>query len=142
MSEIQRRTKPFVLSRAGEDRLVRAHPILQKLLREVLFYKDFTLVESLRTLEKQKEYVRKGVSKTLKSKHLPNKNGFSLAVDIYPYPIPRTKSGEIDSSSKEWDALARVVYYCAGRLGIDNLEWGGSWTSFIDKPHFQLNMEE
>lgn len=62
-------------------------------------------------------------------------------MDIYPYPIPRNKKGEIDSSSREWDELALTVFYCAGKLGITNLEWGGQWKTFIDKPHYQLNME-
>lgn len=38
--------------------------------------------EALRSLSKQKENVKKGVSKTLKSKHLPDSKGFSRAVDI------------------------------------------------------------
>lgn len=30
-------------------------------------------------------------------------------------------------------------YMAVGALGIElGLEWGGSWESFVDKPHFQL----
>lgn len=104
----------------------------------MLWYKDFSLIEAVRSLEQQRENVRKGVSKTLNSKHLARNDGFSRAVDIWPYPVPRKANGEIDSASKEWDELALVAFYCAGKLGFESLEWGGLWKSLIDKPHYQM----
>lgn len=135
---LKRRETRYKLSKIGEDRLRKAHPVLQALVMEMLFYKDLSVIETVRSLETQKAYVEKGVSKTLKSKHLPDEEGYSRAIDIYPYPLPLDSRGNIDSSSREWDMLALAAYYCAGKLGIKGLVWGGFWTSFIDKPHFEL----
>lgn len=132
--ELKRREKPYALSSRSKLRLRGVNPLLQELVEEILFYMDISVIEGLRDLETQKRYVRDGVSKTLASKHLEG-----LAVDLYPYPVPRTPTGEIDSESPHWDQLARVAYYCAGKIGIPNLEWGGTWKSLVDKPHFQLS---
>ena len=45
---------------------------------------DFGVFESKRTVEKQKEYVQRGVSKTMNSKHIPDKNGIVFDEDIIP----------------------------------------------------------
>lgn len=135
---MKRLRKPYKLSKAGLERLTGAHPKLQELLLEMLWYIDFSLIESTRSLEQQKVNLAKGVSKTLKSKHLPDSNGFSHAVDIWPYPVPRKPNGQLDSNSKRWDELALVAFYCAGKLGFEGLEWGGLWKSLVDKPHFQM----
>ena len=132
--ELKRREKPYTLSTQSKIRLKGVNLYLQALVQEMLFYMDISVIEGLRDLETQKRYVRDGVSKTLASKHLEG-----LAVDLYPYPCPRTSTGEIDSKSPRWDQMARVAYYCAGKLGIPNLEWGGTWKSLVDKPHFQLS---
>lgn len=93
---------------------------------------DFSVIEGLRTEETQKTYVATGVSKTLKSKHLEG-----LAVDLYPWPYPKTQDGLIDSDSNAWNILAFYLGYCAGKLGL-NITWGGTWKSLVDKPHFEL----
>jgi peptidoglycan LD-endopeptidase CwlK len=45
---------------------------------------DATVFDGLRTLPEQRENLRRGVSKTLKSKHLPQADGYGHAVDIVP----------------------------------------------------------
>ena len=133
-----RKAKPYTLSKSGEIKLASVHPILQEWLRELLWYKDFSIIETARSIEKQKENVAKGVSKTLNSKHIVDESGYAKAVDIYPYPIPRLPNGEIDSKSKAWNELADAGLKVAGKLGIDNLTWGGFWTSLVDKPHWEI----
>ena len=135
---MKRQKIPYKLSAIGQARLAKAHPKLQELLREMLWYVDFSLIESTRSLEQQRANLERGVSKTLKSKHLPDADGFSHAVDIWPYPAPKKLNGELDSSSKAWDELALVAFYCAGKLDFEGLEWGGLWKSLVDKPHYQM----
>lgn len=130
-----RKSKPYALSATSAKRLSGVHPILQKLVKEMLFYIDVSVIEGLRSLETQKAYVERGVSKTLSSAHLDGH-----AVDLYPFPVPRLKNGEIDSESKKWNEMALVAYYCAGKMGIEELEWGGTWKTLVDKPHFQINL--
>lgn len=133
--KLERKTKPYLLSASSELRLRGVNEKLRALVAEILHYMDISVIEGLRSLETQKQYVARGVSKTMASKHITGD-----AIDIYPYPVPK-KGKEIDSSSERWDEMALVVYYCAGKLGIENLEWGGTWKSLVDKPHFQLNEE-
>jgi peptidoglycan L-alanyl-D-glutamate endopeptidase CwlK len=88
---------------------------------------DFTVIEGMRTLEKQKEYLAKGVTKTLKSEHLVGR-----AVDLYPW-VNNATSHE----AEHYADLAKAMFAAATQLNVQ-IEWGGEWKSFIDKPHWQL----
>lgn len=127
-----RRKTPYLLSRNSKKRLNGVDGRLVDLVNEILFYIDVSVIEGLRSVETQKQYVALGVSKTMRSKHLIGK-----AVDLYPYPVPRLQSGEIDSNSEKWNQLGGVVLTIARAMGI-KVQWGGLWTSFIDKPHFEI----
>lgn len=129
---MQRKKIPYSLSARSLERLQGVDPRLQALVHEVLYYFDVSVIEGRRSEQTQREYVKAGVSKTMNSKHLDG-----LAVDLYPFPIPRTSKGEIDSKSEAWNKMAWVVGYCAGKLGLD-ITWGGTWKTLIDKPHFEL----
>jgi peptidoglycan L-alanyl-D-glutamate endopeptidase CwlK len=86
---------------------------------------DFTILEGLRSVERQKELVDTGKSTTMNSRHL---NGH--AVDIAPWPI-----------SWDWDdyyPIAKVIKEAAEELDVD-FEWGGDWKTFPDAPHWQLS---
>jgi peptidoglycan L-alanyl-D-glutamate endopeptidase CwlK len=86
---------------------------------------DFTILEGLRSVERQKELVDTGKSTTMNSRHL---NGH--AVDIAPWPI-----------SWEWEdyyPIAKVIKEAAEELDVD-FEWGGDWKTFPDAPHWQLS---
>lgn len=128
----QRRKTPYALSKKSANNLNGVDGRLVDLVKEALFYIDFSVIEGLRSIETQKQYVALGVSKTMLSKHLVGK-----AVDLYPYPVPRLTSGEIDSNSEKWNQLGGVVLTLARAMGIQ-VQWGGLWTSFIDKPHFEI----
>ena len=125
-------------SKRSKANLETCHPLLQELLGEVIKHVDCTVIEGVRSKEQQEEYVRRGVSKTMKSKHLIQADGFSHAVDVVPYPI-------------DWNDKERFRYFsgmmvmAAKMKGID-LRWGGDWDSdndfkdqtFHDLPHFEL----
>lgn len=85
---------------------------------------DFMIFDGLRTLKEQKEFVRRGVSRTMRSKHLPQADGFSHAIDAVP----------VDSNGTpkwDWEMIYDVICafdYAATRLGIsDHIRWGGAW---------------
>lgn len=61
----------FTLSERSKKALVGVHPNLVKVVEKAISDSliDFTVVEGLRTLEKQKEYFERGASKTMKSYH-------------------------------------------------------------------------
>ncbi len=93
---------------------------------------DFTIIETVRTNERQRELVRQGKSQTNKSRHLPSSNisGYGEAVDIAPYPI-------------DWNDLNRFrklsehILKKAKQLNIP-ITWGGNWKTLVDMPHYEL----
>lgn len=97
---------------------------------------DFGVFETKRTLEKQREYVQKGVSKTMNSKHIPDKKGIVRAVDIVPYV-----NGKYTWENKYLDELMPVFEEVANKLYPYQIEFGKNWKTFIDKPHIQIKTE-
>lgn len=95
---------------------------------------DFTVIEGTRTLERQKEYVARGVSKTLKSYHLIQPDGYGHAVDLYPY---YKGSVQVDAPEIYWRMIAEAMKGAAEDLDL-KITWGGDWKSFQDMPHYQL----
>lgn len=111
------------------------HNDLRKLMLEAIKDSpiDFSVLETTRTIEQQIKNVQKGVSKTLKSRHIPstNKSGFCEAIDIAPYPVNWKNIGRFKK-------LSEHIFKKANELGI-KIEWGGNWTSFKDYPHYELD---
>lgn len=115
-------------------------PDLQMILSKVMEWQvmDFTVICGVRTKEEQKKLVAEGKSKTLNSKHLPNRFGMSEAVDIAPYPINW-------NDTARFYVLSGLMHAAAAELGV-KIRWGGDWDSdgdlhdskFIDLPHFEL----
>ncbi|MHC0506499.1 M15 family metallopeptidase [Achromobacter aegrifaciens] len=125
----------FQLSQRSLERLVGVHPDLTAIVKLAIQRTtvDFTVVEGVRTLERQREYVARGASQTMASYHLPQADGLSHAVDLAPLV-----DGMIPWS--DWQVfagLAQVVKACAAELGVP-VEWGGDWKTLKDGPHFQI----
>lgn len=128
----------FQLSQRSLTLLIGVHPDLVEVVKLAIQRTpvDFMVVEGVRTLAQQREYVTKGVSQTMGSYHLPQADGFGHAVDLAPLV-----RGAIPWN--DWQAfadLAAVVKACAAELGVP-VEWGGAWKSFKDGPHFQIPRE-
>lgn len=152
----------FKLSDASKNKLTRLKPEMADVVRRAiqLTAVDFSVYETARTLEQQRNYVKRGVSRTMKSKHLSQADGFAHAVDLVPY---------IDGKLVwDWDgcyAIACAMDEAATQLGYaGNIRWGGAWdrvlsdfggssaeyklevekykqrhagSDFIDGPHFE-----
>lgn len=113
------------------------HPDLVKVVRRALKICpcDFTVIEGLRTLERQKRLKRSGATKTLRSRHLTGH-----AVDIVPWI-----NGTVDwNDYGNFCQVGHAMRVAAVDLGVA-LTWGagkmygGSWSnSFNDMPHYQL----
>lgn len=92
----------------------------------------FKLFETLRTKERQQKLFDDGFSKTLNSRHLPNKLGKSEAMDIVVY---------IDGKWS-WDNKHLFYYEFLGSKIMEKysgiLKWGRDFKSFKDYPHFEL----
>lgn len=88
---------------------------------------DFTVLEGLRSTERQKTLYENGASTTMKSRHL-----IGEAVDLGAYV-----DGQVDWSWPLYYKIASAMKQSADELGI-NITWGGDWKSFKDGPHFQV----
>lgn len=122
------------LSPRSIARLENAHPDLVKVVTRAAAISnlDFTVLETLRTIERQKQLVAKGASSTMKSRHLPGPDGKSRAVDLAPMI-----DGEVSWDWPLYHRLADAVKQAAKEVGVP-IEWGGDWTTFKDGPHWQL----
>jgi peptidoglycan L-alanyl-D-glutamate endopeptidase CwlK len=112
---------------------------LINVLNEVVKYFDITVIEGLRSQERQNELVAQGKSKTKFGKHVQGK-----AVDIAPYPIDW-------NSRDDFHYLGGFVLGVASKMGID-IRWGGDWSdsslsknarttkdnNFDDLVHFEI----
>jgi len=76
---------------------------------------------SLRSVSEQAALVRKGASRTMKSKHVEGR-----AFDVDVLGLNR------NSIPQEW---LRALGEYGEQLG---LTWGGRWTSFYDGGHFEM----
>lgn len=120
----------FYLSAKSQLKLKLVHPDLEKVVEAAIKVStvDFTVLEGLRTLDRQKELVASGASQTMDSRHL-----HGLAVDL-----GAMVGGKITWQPKVYNQIADAMLSSASKLGMP-LTWGGSWLSFPDLVHFELS---
>lgn len=129
-------------------RLEGVHPDMVKVVKRAaaLSGQDFTVLEGVRTLARQKELYAQGRTKpgpkvtwVLTSNHFVNpKTGYGHAVDLCPWPIDW-------NTAAKFDAIAKVMFQAAQELGIA-IRWGADWDrdgkprerGETDSPHFEL----
>lgn len=118
-------------SKRSLDNLRGIHPDLRKVIELALKLSplDFTVIEGLRTKERQAKLVASGASKTMNSRHITGH-----AVDL----LPMGPDGEAAFAWPLYNRLAPAVKQAAAELGV-KIVWGGDWTSFKDGPHFELD---
>ena len=123
----------------SKERLKGVDHRLVMVLDEVVKYFDITVIEGLRSQERQNQLVKEGKSKTKFGKHVEGK-----AVDIGPYPLDW-------SARDDFHYLGGFVLGIANQLGI-KIRWGGDWNAssffegkrttkdnnFDDLLHFEL----
>ena len=120
----------FKLSRRSLERMQGVHPDLVKvvLLAIQLTEVDFGVTEGVRTIEKQREYVAKGASKTLNSRHLTGH-----AVDLVAYI-----GADVNWSWPLYHKIADAMKRAANSLNVP-IVCGADWKKFPDGPHFELD---
>lgn len=126
----------FILSPNSLRRLLGVHPELVRVVKAAIAISktDFSVIEGVRTYEKQREYFRAGKSRTMNSRHLTGH-----AVDLMPF-------GDFDGDGDfegSWelqhfypinDAMQQAARACGVKI-----TWGGSWSTFVDAPHFEID---
>ena len=123
----------YRFGKRSKERLKGVDVRLINVLNELIKIMDVTIIEGLRTKERQEELLKKGATKVKYSKHMEGK-----AVDLAPYPI-------------DWEATDRFYYmggmirWIAKQLNI-NVRFGGDWDSdgnirdqtFMDLVHIEV----
>ena len=150
----------FKLGKKSLRELEGVHPDMIQVVKKALKFSeiDFTIVDGIRTIEEQRDLVKRGVSQTMNSKHLrQSKTGYGHAVDLV---------GLINGKARwEWPVVyqvAEAMKQAAEDHGV-KIRWGGSWCilngpydpetlsrlyiksreekgkkPFLDGPHFEL----
>jgi len=119
----------IILGTRSLARLEGVHPDLVRIVKKAADISDldFTVLEGLRTVERQKELVKQGASKTMNSRHLTGH-----AVDLAPMI-----NGKI---SWDWPLYKRLAKTVKAAAAVERLplQWGGDWRTFKDGPHWEL----
>jgi peptidoglycan L-alanyl-D-glutamate endopeptidase CwlK len=117
----------YTLGLRSIQKLSGVHPDLVAVVNRAIEIteQDFSVIEGIRNIQRQRELVARGSSQTMNSRHLTGH-----AVDVAPFPL-----------SWDWEyfyPIADAMKAAATELGVE-LEWGGDWKTFKDGPHFQLS---
>ena len=106
----------YKFGKRSRERLKGVDARLVNVLNELIKIMDVTIIEGLRSKERQEQLLAQGKTKTKYSKHIEGK-----AVDLAPYPI-------------NWEDR-EMFHYMGGMLrglgqamGV-NIRWGGDWDS-------------
>ena len=123
----------YKFGRQSRERLKGVDSRLINVLNELIKMMDVTIIEGLRSAERQKELLAKGATKVKYSKHMEGK-----AVDLAPYPIDwKNRDG--------FYYMGGMIRGIAKQMGI-NIRFGGDWDSdgdtkdnnFDDLVHIEL----
>jgi len=119
----------IILGQRSLTRLEGVHDDLVRVVKKaaVLSDLDFTVLEGLRTVERQKQLVAQGASRTMNSRHITGH-----AVDLAPMI-----GGKVSWDWPLYHRLAKIVKSAAADEKVP-LQWGGDWRTFKDGPHWEL----
>lgn len=147
---------PYSLGATSRARLEGVHPDLIRVVERAVRVTpvDFTVLEGVRSVARQRELVRKGASKTMDSRHITGH-----AVDLGAWI-----GGQVRFDWPLYYRIASAMQRAARELNIP-IVWGGVWdrrlndlpddmdaavaayvrrrkdagrSAFIDGPHFEL----
>ena len=120
----------FKLGKKSIERLQGVHPDLVRVVERAidLTTVDFTVLEGLRSPERQQTLVASGASQTLNSRHITGH-----AVDLGAWV-----DNQVDWSWPLYTKIANAMKAAASELGVA-IVWGGDWRTFKDGPHFELD---
>lgn len=127
------------MSRKLDDLDSRFKPIVFEFLARLTEARIHVIVvDTIRTIEEQRENIKKGVSWTLNSKHLPQPPEMkSQAIDVCPY-----EQYNLHGPDKlQWnndDPVWKAIGFVGEALGMN---WGGRWKQ-KDMGHFEYVIKE
>ena len=125
----------FRFSKRSKNNLMGVHPDLVWVCARglILSERDFTVTEGLRSYDRQVQLKAEGKSKTLKSKHLKQEDGYGHAFDVVA----------LVNGKGVWDAeyyapIVKAMKEAAAELHV-SIECGYDWSGHWDPYHIQIN---
>lgn len=120
----------YKLGTRSKQRLKGVHDDLVKVVDRAIEIStvDFTVLEGMRTPERQKALMDAGASQTLNSRHITGH-----AVDLGAWV-----EDEVRWDWPLYNKIATAMKEAANQLDVA-IVWGGDWRSFKDGPHFELD---
>jgi peptidoglycan L-alanyl-D-glutamate endopeptidase CwlK len=134
-----------IFDRRSEDAILTLLPQTQKAARNFLNrtktdFGDYTvkIISGSRTYAEQDQLYKKGrygsTEKIVtKARGGQSNHNFGIAWDVGIFDGGKYLTGDNPGEAKIYKALAAAVQ-------SDELEWGGNWEHFKDKPHYQLKL--
>ena len=119
----------IILGARSLSRLEGVHPDLVRVVKKAAAMSDldFTVLEGLRTVARQKQLKDLGATKTMNSRHITGH-----AVDLAPMV-----GGTVRWDWPLYHQLAVIVKDAAKAENVP-ITWGGDWRTFKDGPHWEL----
>ena len=119
----------IILGQRSLSRLDGVHPDLVRVVKKsaAMSDLDFTVLEGLRTLDRQRKLLAEGATKTLNSRHITGH-----AVDLAPLI-----DGKVSWDWPLYHRLAKILKAAAADENVP-ITWGGDWRTFKDGPHWEL----
>ena len=120
----------YTLSEKSLQRLTGVHPDLVRVVKRAIELTpiDFRITEGLRTRERQAYLFKKGATRTMNSRHITGH-----AIDFVALP-----DGVVSWDFPLYTQISAAFQKAADELKVPII-WGGSWKSFKDGPHIELN---
>lgn len=113
------------------QRLAGVHPDLVRVIERAADEgAEFIVTEGVRSMQRQRELMVAGATRTLNSRHLTGH-----AVDV-----AALVNGEVRWDWPLYHRLAAQILRAAAIEGVP-LTWGGDWKGFRDGPHYELPRE-
>lgn len=126
-----------VWDKVSEDRLDKLHPIVAAKASQFLYMAEkngirLRVVSGYRSYQDQADLYAQGRTETgnivTNAKPGYSYHNFGLAIDVV-----EIKNGQALWENPSWPLIAKI----GKEMGF---EWGGDWSSFKDKPHFQMSL--
>jgi len=119
---------PYRLGTRSLQSLSGVHPDLVAVVKLAITIteQDFTVIEGIRNINRQRELYKAGKSTTMNSRHITGH-----AVDMVPWPVDW-------NDLERFEVVSEAMKAAAEELDIP-IVWGGDWKSFYDAPHFELD---
>jgi len=130
----------FVLSQTSKNEFHNVHPKLRQCVELAIKYSlvDFRVNQGERTILEQADAFKRGTTRTMKSKHLLQSDGFVWAVDLVAM-----MNGKVSWNFDDYYYIARAMDRAATELGIaGHIRWGAVWDRVLSDFGVEANNDK